>query len=185
MENFKEYWNSFKASHSLNSKSLRSIYFALIHPYINYANIEWASTNKTYLNRILGKQKQAARIMSSDGISIPSWLLMKELNILTVHQVNILKHLLFTFKVKSSITPKIFNQAFSLIDHLYPTRFSDNRFKICDFSLKLTRFANGFRGRTIWNKFLTQSEKFYTSIDEFKNKIKGKILSFSNEFLFF
>ena len=102
MENFKEHWNSFKANHSLNSKSRRSIYFALIHPYINYANIAWASTNKTYLNRILGKQKQAARKMSSDGISIPSGLLMKELNILTVYQVNILQHLLFTFKVKNS-----------------------------------------------------------------------------------
>ena len=59
-----------KASHSLNSKSLQSIYFALVHPYINYANISRASTNKTYLKRILGKQKQAARLMSSDDISI-------------------------------------------------------------------------------------------------------------------
>ena len=47
----------FKASRYLNSKSLRSIYFALMHPYISYANIAWASTNKTYLKRILGKQK--------------------------------------------------------------------------------------------------------------------------------
>ena len=47
----------FKASRSLNYKSLRSIYFALVHPYINYANIAWASTNKTYVKRILGKQK--------------------------------------------------------------------------------------------------------------------------------
>ena len=62
----------FKASRYLNSKSLRSIYFALVHPYINYANISWASTNKTYLKRILGKQKQAARLMSSDNISILS-----------------------------------------------------------------------------------------------------------------
>ena len=61
----------FKASRSLSSKSLRSIYFALVHSYINYTNIAWASTNKTYLNRTLGKQKQVARIMSSDGISIP------------------------------------------------------------------------------------------------------------------
>ena len=162
----------FKASRSLNSKSLRSIYFALVHPYINYANIAWASTNKTYLNRILGKQKQATRIMSSDGISIPSRLSMKELNILNAYQINILQHLLFMFKVKNSITPRVFKQAFSLIDHLYQTRFSDNDFKICDFNLKLTRFAIGFRGPTIWNKFLTQSKKCHTSIDEFKNKIK-------------
>ena len=106
----------FKASRSLNSKSLQSIY-------INYANIAWASTNKTYLNRILGKQKQATRIMSSDGISIPLRLLMKELNILNKYQINILQHLLFMFKVKDSITPRVFNQAFSLIDQLYSTNF--------------------------------------------------------------
>ena len=88
-------------------------------------------------------------------------------------------------KVKNSITPRVFSQVFSLIDHLYPTRFFDNSFKICDFNLKLTRFAIGFRGPTIWNKFLTESEKYYTSIDIFKNKIKEKILNFSNEFLFF
>ena len=110
---------------------------------------------------------------------------MKELNILNVYQINILQHLLFMLKVKNSITPRVFNQAFSLIDHLYPTRFSDKSFKTCDFHLKLTRFAIGFRGPTIWNKFLTQGEKCYTSIDEFKKKIKGKILNFSNEFLFF
>ena len=39
----------FKASRSLNSKSLRSIYSALVFPYINYANITWASIKKTYL----------------------------------------------------------------------------------------------------------------------------------------
>ena len=51
----------FKASCSLNSKSLRSIYFALVHPYMNYASIAWASTNKTYLKRILGKQKKSGQ----------------------------------------------------------------------------------------------------------------------------
>ena len=110
---------------------------------------------------------------------------MKELNILNVYQINILQHLLFMFKVKNSITPRVFSHVFSSIDHLHPTRFSDSNFKICDFNLKLTRFAIAFRGPTIWNKFLTESEKCYTSIDVFKNMIKEKILNFSNEFLFF
>ena len=109
---------------------------------------------------------------------------MKELKILNVYQINILQHLLFMFKVKSSITPRVFSHVFSLIDHLYPIIFSANSFKICDFNLKLTRFAIAFRGPTIWNKFLTESEKCYTSIDVFKNMIKEKILNFSNEFFF-
>ena len=88
---------------SLNSKSLRSIYFALVHPYINYANILWASTNKTYLKRILDKQKQAARLMSSDDISVASKLLMKELNISNVYQINILQQ-----RNSQSIQPSIF-----------------------------------------------------------------------------
>ena len=165
----------FKASRYLNSKSMRSIYFALVHPYINSANIAWASTNKTYLNRILGKQKQAARLMSSNDISIPSRLLMKHLNILNVYQIKIPQHLLFMFKFQNSIIPIVFNHIFSLIDHLYPIRLSGNSLKIWDFILKLARFTIAFRGPTIWNKFLTESEKGYTSIDIFKNTAKEKI----------
>ena len=82
------------------------------------------------------------------------------------------------FKVKNSVTPRVFNQVFSLLDHLNPTRFSDNSFKICDFNLKLTRFVIAFRGPTIWNKLLTESKKGCTSTDVFKNKIKEKILNF-------
>ena len=102
---------------SIQKKSLKNFY-------INYTNTAWASTYKTYLKRILGKQKQAARIMFSDGISILSRVLMKELNILNVYQINILQPLLFMFEVKNSIVPRVLNQTFSLIDHLYPTKFS-------------------------------------------------------------
>ena len=122
--------------------------------------------------------------MSSDDISIPSRFLMKELNILNVYQTNILQHLLFMFRVKNSKTFRVFNQLFSLIDHLYPTRFFVAVLKR-DFNLKLTRFPIVFRGPTIWNNFFTESEKCYSSIDVFKNKMKEKILYFSNEFLFF
>ena len=169
----------FKASRFLNANCLRSIYFALVHPYINYANIACASTNKTYLKRILGKQKQAAKLLSSEDLSPYSP------SILNVYQINILQHLLFMFKAKNNIIPRAFMQTFSMIDHIYPTRFSYNSFKTCNFSLNLTRNAIGFGGPTIWNKFLTENEKSCTSIAVFKTKIKEKILNFSNELLYF
>ena len=59
--------------------------------------------------------------MFSDDTSISLGLLVKESSISNVYQINILQHLLFMFKVKSSITPRVFNEVFSLIDHLYPT----------------------------------------------------------------
>ena len=166
---------------------MRSIYFALVHPYIIYANIAWASANKTYLKGILGKRKQVARLIPSDDISIPSRLLMKELSILDIYQTYTIlyKHSSFMFKVKSIIIPRAFKQVFSSTDHLNPTRFSDNSFKISDFNLKLTCFAIDFRGPTIGNNFFMESEKSYNSIDVFKNKIKEKILYFPKELLFF
>ena len=68
---------------------------------MNYANIAWACTNKTYIKIILGKQKQAVRSMPSEDISIPSKLLMKE-NILNVYQINILQHLFLCSKSKTA-----------------------------------------------------------------------------------
>ena len=57
-------------------------------------------------------------------------------------------------KVKSSIILGAFNQVFSIIGNIYPIKCSENSFKICTFSLNLTRFETGFRGPTIWNRFL-------------------------------
>ena len=44
-------------------KSLKSIYFAYIHSYLNYANIAWASTYRTKLKTIHFHQKHAVRIV--------------------------------------------------------------------------------------------------------------------------
>ena len=37
----------YRAKPLLEEKSLKSIYFAYIHAYLNYANIAWASSNRT------------------------------------------------------------------------------------------------------------------------------------------
>ena len=109
--------------------------------------------------------------MSADDFSISLRLLMKEMNILNVYQINIIQHVLYVQSQKQhnfqSIQPSIF-----INRSLYLTRFSDNNFKICDFNLKMTRFAIGFKGPTIRNKFPTETEMSYTSIALFKNKIK-------------
>ena len=39
----------YRASHYLDKKSLKSIYFSFIHNYVNYCNIAWAITSRTKL----------------------------------------------------------------------------------------------------------------------------------------
>ena len=80
----------YKASKLINSKCLRSIYFSFLHSDINYANIAWASTNKTNLKKIFGKQKQVARIIFSQDRFTHARPLLMTLNALNVYQINLL-----------------------------------------------------------------------------------------------
>ena len=42
----------YRTKQLLNTNSIKSIYFSYIHTYLNYANIAWASTQKTKLKII-------------------------------------------------------------------------------------------------------------------------------------
>ena len=50
----------------LEEKSLKSIYFAYNHSYLNYGNVAWASTYRTKLKTIQFHQKHAARIVFNE-----------------------------------------------------------------------------------------------------------------------
>ena len=56
----------YRVKQLLNTSSLKSIYFSYIHTYVNYANIAWASTQKTKLKIIYTKQKHAVRIIFNE-----------------------------------------------------------------------------------------------------------------------
>ena len=91
----------YKTSKLINSKCLRSIYFSVIHSYINYANIAWASTNKTKLKKLFGKQKQAARIIFIQDRFTHARPLLKTLSALSFYEINLLQVLLFMHKIKT------------------------------------------------------------------------------------
>ena len=174
----------FKASKLLNFTCLKNIYFALIHSYINYANIVWASSCRTGLKKIFLKQKQAMRIIFHQDSLSHARPLMKELKALNVYQINVYQIISFMYKVKRGSIPKIFNNNFSSVDHSYSTRFSLNSFQLPR-SLKTSKFSIILRGPKLWNNFLTDNEKNNLSIFAFKRALKNKILSFDNELIFF
>ena len=118
----------YKTSKLINSKCLRSIYFSLIHSYINYAIIAWASTNKTKLKKLFGNQKQAARIIFNQDRFTHARPLLKTLNALNVYQINLLQVLLFMQKIKANPSPRISLHQFHTINHKYTTRYSRNNF---------------------------------------------------------
>ena len=54
----------YKAKYYLPSKSLLTLYYALIYPYLTYCNLIWTSTFVTNLQRIYLLQKRAVRTIS-------------------------------------------------------------------------------------------------------------------------
>ena len=47
----------------LGKRALLWLYYSYIHPYLNYANTAWCSTNRTYLKKLRSQQNHAIRII--------------------------------------------------------------------------------------------------------------------------
>ena len=174
----------YRASHLLDFKNLLKIYFSFIHIYISYANIAWA-TFKTKLQGILKKQKHAARITFHANEFDQSRPLLKEMKALNIYQINLIQTLKFMHKTKYGINPRIFLPIFREVDHLYPTRFSQNSFYYKRSACKTISFAITLRGPTIWNNFLSQHEKSIPHLLSFLKQIKFKLLNSDKETEFY
>ena len=169
-----------KAKPYLNLTSLKHMYFALIHSYLNYCNIVWASTNQTKLKKLFSKQKYASRIIFNEKQTSPPHSLFVKLGSLDIYKLNIHQVLLFMFKSKNKITPRVFHDMFKPIEHIYNTRHSKNNFMIPKTNLKISSFAIQHRGPLIWNQYLQNELKTLNSFSSFKTK-STKVLLYDEE----
>ena len=83
----------YKSRDVLSKQCLKQLYCSFIHNYVNYANIDCASTSKSKLEHLYGCQKYAARIIYyKDRYTHASYLSnnMKALNVFQLNILNIL-----------------------------------------------------------------------------------------------
>ena len=85
------------------------------------------------------------------------------------------------YQIRNKAGPLTFSRSFEKISHGYPTNFSQFNYKIPKTALSKSKFRISFRGPSIWNNFLQNSEKEIESRPLFKSKLKLKLVSFSNE----
>ena len=173
------------AKYLLNESSLKCIYFAYIHSYLNYANIAWASTYQAKLKAIYPLQKRAVRIAFNENNMTHSRPLLRSLNALNIYQINLFQHLLFMYNFNKNEAPIIFNNLTKKPIHKYPTRFSKNSFSLKTFFLNGSKYCISFRGPKVWNDFLTNEEKEITSYLLFSKTIKSKLIETEEEIRYF
>ena len=145
---------------------------------MTYCNIAWASTNFTKLKKLYSKQKHACRIVFGANKIEPCEPLLRSLGALKIYKLNLHQILVFMYKTKLGISPKIFESYFSEISHKYPTRFSENNFVVPKYNLKLSLYSIRYRGPYLWkmfSDFLNKNNR--STLDHFKNESKQYFLS--------
>ena len=173
----------YKAKRVLNMNALKSLYFSFIHSYLNYGNIAWASVTQPKLKKLASKQKQAIRIFENENCNIKES--MTKMKILNIYKLNIYQVLNFMHRIKTNTAPIVFHNNFNEINHLYPTRFSNNRFVEKKIFLTQTKFAVSSRGPRLWNNLLNTQQRTMEREISFKNSIKSTLLLLENEIRFF
>ena len=175
----------YKAEAYLNRDSLLALYFSYIHSYINYTNLVWGNTRRTYLRKINSLQKHALRLIPNKNRFSHSKELFESCEILIVYKLNLLNTAVFMHKIKNRTALSLFLEIFQQPSHSYSTHFSSGNYRKPQINLRKCRFRISIRGPAIWNDLVGSTEKETQSSSHFKTKIKSKLLNFENEVTFF
>ena len=166
-----------RARKYLNNTAMKCLYNAFVHPYLNYCNIVWASTNKSKLAHIHRLQKRAIRIVSYADRPQHSRPLMIELGVLNKHEINICQSIVFMQKVRKNIVPSCLKQHFTEINHAYPTRYSEISFRENNNFSLISKFSITFRSPYIWNNISKNIINLNCSLPSFKKNVKRFLLT--------
>jgi len=68
--------------------ALHSLYFTLVHPYYEYANIVWAVRNTVVLQKLFITQKRAVRVITNLPWNAHTYPLFRKTRILTIQELH-------------------------------------------------------------------------------------------------
>ena len=166
-----------KASFYLLQKSLFTLYYSIVYPYIDYCNVVWASTYQNNLRRINLLQKRAIRILNKCKFDTHTDPLFKKCFILKVHDIFLLQMGKFIFSLRNGFLPEKFLDMIQQNNqiHSYNTRNATSiRTPLCRTNIR--QFAIRFQGPKFFNS-LPSDISSATSFCSFKKKLKKHLIS--------
>ena len=75
------------SKHLLSQQHLKTVYYTLIHPYLNYGTILWASSSKTHMRKLQIMQNKAIRAITLSKYNASASPIFKTLGILPVDDI--------------------------------------------------------------------------------------------------
>jgi len=133
---------------------LNTLYNTLITQYLNYCNIIWSSNCPGRLKPLKVLQKRIISIKCNAYRLASTSSLCKQLNLLKLHDTNILQTAQVMFKYHHCLLPAVFNDYFvlNLNVHEHKTRSSaKNKYHLPSIATNIRKFSITFSGPTIWS----------------------------------
>jgi len=129
-----------------------SLYFALVHPYYEYANIVWAVRNTVVLQKLFITRKRAVYVITNSSCYAHTYPLFRKTHILTIQELHKLQVACFMFKVDKGLMPPYFSSVFCINAdvHSYNTRFASN-YHITVHWTSLLHYTIRIAGPLLWN----------------------------------
>ena len=71
------------AKNIMPAKQLKTLYYSLIHPYLNYGILLWGGTHKSYTHKLQVLQNKAIRVINNYKYNESASPIYRKLNIMT------------------------------------------------------------------------------------------------------
>lgn len=112
----------------MGAENLRTLYYSMIHCYLNYGIVLWGSANKCHLNKVIVLQKKAIRIVTRSSYNAPSTPLFRSTGIFSVHDMYYFEILKLMFDVINLRAPPALAAAYTITTdiHHHNTRQAGN-----------------------------------------------------------
>src|SRR6218665_2867339 len=92
-----------------------NLYYTMIHPYLAYCNLVWASNYQAHLKRLIVLQNRGIMvIIGCLNVSCSTDSLYKQLRILKIGQITTLQINEFMYKHYNNLLPPIFSNYFTI-----------------------------------------------------------------------
>ena len=115
-----------KARYYFSSKSLLTLYYCLVYPYLTHCNVAWSSTYCSNLNCIYHLQKRIVRLISKARNRANITPLFSKLKVLDIYSINSFSVATFMYSFHHNLLSNSFGNFFFSGNqvHHYETRLA-------------------------------------------------------------
>src|SRR6218665_917551 len=153
-----------------------SLYYTMVHPYLSYCSIIWASNYPVRLKTLEMLQKRTIRVIVGCSYFASAEPLFKSTNILPVKQLQLYHSAEFMCKYYNHNLPSAFSGYYTQVAELTPYYLrSDANFRLSFARTNTRKFSIKIMGPMIWNR-LSQSIRTVSSLSLFKFKVHSFLM---------